>query len=84
MKPLIDHWNGIHKGDPVRLTRNVYFRGDDNIAYEPPGKQIASRGMVGRFSAVSEKGILVYFNNGSGSVLGLVLDEFALEKHIGK
>jgi hypothetical protein len=80
---LSSFWNGIRKGQPIRLVRDVYHRDDGtpggSIHYESPGKCIAKRGMVGTFSAKTDKGILVYFNNGIGSIMGLVLDEFALE-----
>lgn len=83
---ITPHWKGIQKGDPVQLIRDVFHRMDGSpyggIYYEPPGKVIASRGMVGSFSGRTEQGMLVYFNNGSGSVLGLVLDEFSIQKYV--
>lgn len=78
------HWNGIRKGQPVRLLRDVYMRDDGtpggSIHYESPGKCIAKRGMIGTFSAKTDLGVLIYFNNGIGSIMGLVLDEFMVEK----
>lgn len=82
---LKSHWNGIFKGEPVQLVRDVYQRQDGSpyggIYYELPGHLIAKRGTVGRFSAKTDRGVLVYFDNGAGSILGLVLDEFAIEKY---
>lgn len=82
---LKSYWNDMRKGDPVILTKDVYHRKDGTtyggIYYESPGKMVAQKGMVGRFSAKSDVGILVQFNNGSGSVLGLVLDEHVIEKY---
>jgi hypothetical protein len=87
LKDIKSHWNGIKKGDAVKLIRDVYQRLDGSpyggIYYEPPGHMIAKRGTIGRFSGKTPRGILVYLNNGVGSVLGLVLDEFAIEKHNG-
>ncbi len=81
------HWNGIRKGQPIRLTRDVFLRDDGtpggSIHYEAPGKCIAKRGMIGTFTAKTDKGVLVYFNNGIGSILGLVLDEFSVERYRG-
>lgn len=37
--------------------------------------------MIGTFTAKTDKGVLVSFNNGIGSVLGLVLDEFVVERY---
>lgn len=78
------HWNGIRKGHPIRLIRDVYVRDDGtpggSIHYEGPGKCIAKRGMIGTFSAKTDQGVLVYFNNGIGSIMGLVLDEFTVER----
>jgi len=83
-----NHWNGISKGQAVRLVRDVYQRQDGTpyggIYYEEPGHLIAKRGTIGRFSAKTERGVLVYFDNGVGSVLGLVLDEFAVERYKSK
>jgi len=83
---LTNHWNGIFKGDAVKLTRNVYQRQDGTpyggIYYEPPGHLIVHRGTIGRFSAKSPKGLLIYIDNGAGSVLGLIIDEFAIEKYV--
>jgi hypothetical protein len=85
LKDIKTVWNGIKKGDPVKLVRDVYQRMDGSpyggIYYEPPGHLIAKRDTIGHFSGKTPKGVLVYFNNGAGSILGLVLDEFAIEKH---
>jgi len=85
MQNIKSHWNGINKGEHIRLTRDVFLRDDGtpggSIHYEAPGKCIAKRGMIGMFAAKTDKGVLVYFNNGVGSILGLVLDDFAVEKH---
>lgn len=79
-----EQWNGIHKGDPVRVVRNVYQRQDGSpyggIYYELPGHLLVHRGTVGRFSGKTDKGVLIYINNGANSILGLVLDAFAIEK----
>lgn len=76
--------NGIGKGEHVRLTRDVYYRDDGtpggSIHYEPPGRCIAKRGMIGVFSGKTDKGVLIYFNNGINSILALVLGEFDIEK----
>lgn len=80
-----NHWNGIRRGQPIKLTRDVYLRDDGtpggSIHYEAPGRCIAKRGMIGTFTAKTDKGVLVSFNNGIGSVLGLVLDEFVVERY---
>jgi hypothetical protein len=80
-----NHWNGIRRGQPIKLTRDVYLRDDGtpggSIHYESPGRCIAKRGMIGTFTAKTDKGVLVSFNNGIGSVLGLVLDEFVVERY---
>lgn len=77
----------MRKGQPIRLTRDVYLRDDGtpggSIHHESPGRCIAKRGMIGTFSAKTDQGILVYFNNGIGSILGLVLEEFAVERCSG-
>ena len=82
---LLRSWKGLRTNHPVRLVRDVYHRMDGspygNIFYEPPGKIIAKSGMIGKFIAKSDKGILVYFDNGAGSVLGLVLDDYAVERY---
>jgi hypothetical protein len=81
---ILSHWNGIRKGHPIKLVRDVYMRDDGtpggSIHYEAPGKCIAKRGMIGTFSAKTDRGVLVYFNNGVGSIMGLVLDEYAIER----
>lgn len=78
------NWNGISCGQPVKLTRDVYLRDDGtpggSVHYEAPGKCIAKRGMIGTFSAKTNKGVLVFFGNGIGSVMGLVLDEFVIDR----
>jgi len=43
---------------------------------------IAERGLVGRFIAKTPRGILVEFKNSTGGVLGLVLDDFAVERYL--
>lgn len=80
------HWNGMSRGSLVKLIRNVYQRMDGTpyggIYYEEPGHLIAERGLVGRFIAKTPRGILVEFKNSTGGVLGLVLDDFAVERYI--
>lgn len=77
-------WNGYRSGDHIKVTRDVYLRDDGvpggSIFYEPPGKNIIKRGMIGTFTAKTDQGVLVYFGNGLGSVLGLVLDPYAIER----
>jgi hypothetical protein len=80
------NWNGMKRGRPVKLIRNVYNRMDGSpyggIYYEEPGHLIAERGWIGRFIAKTPKGILVEFHTPTGGVLGLVLDEFAVELYV--
>ena len=79
------HWNGLQIGQPIRLTKNVYHRMDHTFAgkicYEEPGKLIAQKGLIGTFCSKIDAGILVHFKNGVGSILGLVIDESALEAY---
>jgi hypothetical protein len=79
-------WNGMARGQPVKLNRNVYNRMDGSpyggIYYEEPGHLIAERGWIGRFVAKTSKGVLVEFRTQTGAVLGLVLDEFAIERYV--
>jgi hypothetical protein len=78
-----NQWNGIRKGESIRVVRDVYVRDDGrpggSVYYEPPGKPLVKRGMIGTFSAKTEHGVLVYFKSGGG-IMGLVLEEFAIEK----
>lgn len=81
MEPIQNVWKNLQKGDFVKINRDVYFRGDNNLTYEPPGRLIVHRDSVGTFSGKVEKGLLIYVRNMSTSgVLGVILDEFVVEK----
>ena len=81
---VVPYWNGLKKGGLVKLRRDVFLRDDGtpggSIHYEPPGKCIAKREMIGTFVGKTDKGLLIYFRNGLGSVLGLVLEEQIVER----
>ena len=72
------------KRRPVRLLRDVYSRDDGtpggSIQYEQPGKLMVGAGTVGRFEAKTDKGVIVSFDNGVGSVLRLLLEESVVER----
>lgn len=81
-------WKNLKKGDKVFLMRDVYQRLDGTpyggIYYEPPGHLIMKRGSIGTFSGKVERGVLVYFSNGIKGIVGLVLDDYSIEKYNGK
>jgi hypothetical protein len=77
-------WNGYRRGQLIKTRRDVYWRDDGvpggSIFYEPPGRCIVKRGMIGTFIAKTNKGVLVQFKNGTNGILGLVIDDYAIEE----
>lgn len=73
-------WNGIRKGDQVRLIKTIYGDRYGNISHEPIGQVLREQGAIGIFLGKVPKGMAVRFSNGLSGFLALIVEEFDIEK----